>query len=38
MKLNVKLLLIFNIEELLVWFRDFHLPETHNVIKSTIKD
>lgn len=27
-----------NIEELLVWFRDFYLPETYNVIKSTIKD
>lgn len=27
-----------DIEDLLVWFRDFYLPETYNRIKSIIKD
>jgi hypothetical protein len=26
-----------NIEELLIWFRDFYLPKTYDFIKSTIK-
>jgi hypothetical protein len=26
-----------NMEDLLMWFRDFYLPETYNLIKSTIK-
>lgn len=35
--INLKDVEFKSIEELLIWFRDFYLPKTYNLIKSRIK-